>query len=305
LKPRIPRHLPLLGLAGLCALALLIGGYAGIYDMRQTGASGQQHVGRVKVLYAGSLAHVLENAIAPAFMQSTGGKFQGVAGGSTGLAHEIRDKIRRADIFISARPEVNKRLMDARNGDWVDWYISFMSSPLVIGYNPNSKFAAEFASMPWYEVVSLPGFRLGRTDERIDPKGDLTIQAIEQTAKLLRRPGLATQIMENTQVFPEQGLVGRLQTGQLDAGFFYRGEALAVGLPTVSIEPISLGAKYTITLLKHAPNPDGAIHFISFLLGARGRDILQENGFELLTPATLIGDESALPQALKPLLEAK
>src|ERR1700693_3025261 len=78
------------------------------------------------------------------------------------------------------------------NGDWVSWYVAFAQSPLVIGYSPSSRFAAELQSKPWYEVMQEPGVRIGRTDPKLDPKGALTVQLLAQAEQVYKLPGLAT-----------------------------------------------------------------------------------------------------------------
>ncbi|MGA8819169.1 MAG: substrate-binding domain-containing protein, partial [Xanthobacteraceae bacterium] len=108
--------------------------------------------GTVNVVYAGSLVNLMEHGVGPAFDKATGDHFQGYAGGSVGLANQIKGKLRKGDVFISANPKVNASLMGAANGDWVKWYIAFAQSPLVIGYNASSKYAADFKSKPWYQV---------------------------------------------------------------------------------------------------------------------------------------------------------
>ena len=56
----------------------------------------------VNVLYAGSLVNLMERSVGPAFEQKSGDRFQGYAGGSNKIANEIKGKLRRGDIFISA-----------------------------------------------------------------------------------------------------------------------------------------------------------------------------------------------------------
>jgi ABC-type molybdate transport system substrate-binding protein len=85
--------------------------------------------GTVNVLYAGSLVNLMEHGIGPAFEKATRDKFQGYGGGSNGLANQIKGKLRRGDVFISANPKVNNDLMGASNGDWVNWYVAFAQSP--------------------------------------------------------------------------------------------------------------------------------------------------------------------------------
>ena len=58
----------------------------------------------VAVLYAGSLATVMENGVGPAFAKATGYEYKGEAHGSLGAARLIRDRLRSPDVFISADP---------------------------------------------------------------------------------------------------------------------------------------------------------------------------------------------------------
>jgi molybdate/tungstate transport system substrate-binding protein len=231
----------------------------------------------------------MEKQIGPAFNSATGYVFQGLSAGSTALATQIKGKVRQGDVFISASPSVNATLVGPSNGSWVSWYVTFANSPLVIGYNPHSKFAQDLKIKPWYEVVTQPGFRIGRTDPATDPKGKLTEMALAQAAKTYNDPAL-TQIGSSTSnVFPEETLVGRLQAGQLDAGFFYTSETTAAGIPTVELTGVALKATYTVTVLNHAPHQAGGEAFVSYLLGPDAQAILTKSGFHLVQPPTVTG----------------
>jgi molybdate/tungstate transport system substrate-binding protein len=259
----------------------------------------------VNVLYAGSLVNLMERGIGPAFDKSTGGKFAGYAGGSNKLANEIKGKLRRGDVFISANPKVNDDLTGPANGDWVTWYVTFAQSPLVIGYSPASKLATALKTKPWYEALRQPGIRIGRTDPKLDPKGALTVALLANAAKIYNQPNLSEQVLgapENpAQVFPEENLVGRLQSGQLDVGFFYSTETADLKIPAVPLPPdVALSAHYTATTLKDAPNQAGATAFITFLLGPQGRTIMQQHGLDLATPTTT----GAVPPAIQSALHA-
>src|SRR6266849_5614169 len=105
--------------------------------------------GTVNVLYAGSLVNVMERGVGPAFTKASDTQFRGYAGGSSKVANEIKGGLRQGDIFISANPKVDDQLTGSANGDWVRWYILFAESPLVIAYNPSTKFAADFKTKPW------------------------------------------------------------------------------------------------------------------------------------------------------------
>jgi molybdate/tungstate transport system substrate-binding protein len=96
-----------------------------------TSSPGTSNPGTVDVLYAGSLVNLMERAIGPGFDSATNGRFQGYAGGSNKIANEVKGRLRRGDVFISANKRVNDDLAGAANGAWVSWYITFAQSPLV------------------------------------------------------------------------------------------------------------------------------------------------------------------------------
>jgi len=262
--------------------------------------------GGVNVLYAGSLVDLMENHIGPAFERASGDRFRGYAGGSKLLANEIRGRLRRADVFVSAAPRVNRRLMGRRHGGWVRWYITFAQSPLVIGYNPSSRFAAAFKTRPWYRVLQAKGLRLGRTDPKLDPKGALTVQLLRRAQKYYRIPGLARRVLgtpENpAQVLPEESLVGRLQSGQLDAGIFYSTETSEAHIPAIRLPPaITPKAVYTITIVRNAPDRRAAEAFVTFVLGRRGRRLMREHGLALRA-LTVAGEARSMPAGIRTLL---
>jgi len=245
--------------------------------------------GPVEVLYAGSLLSLMDNRVGPGFAKASGYSLVGTSGDSGSLANEIKAKVETGDVYISASPAKNALLEGAANGRWVSWFATFATSALVIGYNPRSKFAAQLATRPWYEVVDQPGFLLGRTDPATDPKGGLAVEALNQAAAAHQRPALAGLAGSTSNVFAENTLVGRLQAGQLDAGFFYGVEATTAGIPTVSLPGSSLAARYTITVLAHAAHPIGALAFVRYLLGPAGAADLARAGLVLSRPIGVSG----------------
>jgi molybdate/tungstate transport system substrate-binding protein len=256
--------------------------------------------GPVDVLSAGSLQDLMQDQIGPAFQKATGYTLDNISMGSTALASSITGGTLQGDVFISASPAVNASLEGSSNGNWVSWYDQFASSPLVLGYNPQSKFAQALKTKPWYEVVSESGFHIGRTDPATDPKGVLADSALNAAAKKHDLPELKTLGSETSDVFPETSLVGELQAGQLDAGFFYGVEAAAANLKTVPLTGTSLAGDYTITILNKAPHEAAAVAFVNFLLGKSGQKILAKNGVVAAKPKVSglefapIGVEAAL-----------
>jgi molybdate/tungstate transport system substrate-binding protein len=255
--------------------------------------------GTVHVLYAGSLVKLMEDDLGPKFAKASGAKFSGYGAGSSAIAKEITGKVRSGDVFISATPDVNDTLEGSKNGDWVTWYVNFAKAPLLIGYNPKSKFAADLKSKPWYDVITEKGIRVGRTDPKLDPKGKLTAKAFDQAASKSGDKDFVSKVDKSVAVYPEETLVGRLQSGQLDAGFFYANEAKEQHIPTVSLGDIKLSASYTITTLNHSKNPSSGLAFVEYLLGPAGKQILTQHGLSV-RPYTAGGDKNALPADLKP-----
>lgn len=205
----------------------------------------------VSVLYAGSLATALENGLGDAFSKATGHPYKGEAQGSLGGARMIHDHLRSPDIFISADPTVNETvLMGDKNGNLVTWYATMASSQLVLAYNPKSPFADKFQAaaankIPWYEVLQIPGVRFGRGDPTTDPKGYRTLFLFDLAGKHYRNPEIPRMLgdpVNPAQVFPEIVLLARVESGQFDAGIFYKHEVVAHHLPFVTFpSEINLG----------------------------------------------------------------
>nr|WP_019939013.1 extracellular solute-binding protein [Bordetella sp. FB-8] len=264
--------------------------------------------GTVSVLYAGSLVNLMEHSVGPAFKKATGLDFQGYAAGSNKIANEIKGKLRRGDVFISASPKVNDALMGDANGSHVTWYVRFAKSPLLIGYNPRSKFAKDFKTKRWDKVLQEPGIRIGRTDPKLDPKGAFTVQMVTRAAELYHEPDLVQKILgapENpAQVLPEETLVGRLQSGQLDAGFFYSTETSELKIPAVAPEAaLHAQADYTLTILADAPNADGAARFVDFLLSRQGAALLKAHGVDGVKPV-VAGNLLTMPISVRAVVQA-
>jgi molybdate/tungstate transport system substrate-binding protein len=151
-------------------------------------------------------------------------------------------------------------------------------------------------------VITEPGFKLGFTDPKTDPKGVLAAQALNDTATKQNLPALKALATTTSDVFPEEALVGRLQSGQLDAGFFYTAEATAASIQTVPVTGEDLKATYTVTVLNQAPHQAGAEAFVSYLLGPGGLAILKADGFNLTTPPKVTG--SGVPARLGSVLSS-
>jgi molybdate/tungstate transport system substrate-binding protein len=288
----------------IMSISVLAGLGAALPVVAQTAASG----GDVNVLYAGSLVNLMERSVGPAFEKQTGLKFRGYAAGSNKIANEVKGHLRRGDVFISASPAVNKTLTGPANGDHVSWYVNFAESPLMIGYSARSRFAADFKTKRWDQVMLEPGIRIGRTDPKLDPKGAFTVDLVTRAAQSYQEPNLVSQILgapdNPDQVLPEETLVGRLQSGQMDAGFFYSTETSDLKIPAFRPAPeLGVKASYTLTILNDAPNTNGAIQFVNFLMGPTGQALLKQHGVDIIKP-TVTGDRRSIPAPVQAILDA-
>ncbi|MDN5937655.1 MAG: substrate-binding domain-containing protein [Salinisphaera sp.] len=259
--------------------------------------------GTVTVFYPDSMVQVMQHGIVPAFEQATGHRVAGHHARSLKLASEIRAKAHAADVLITTSPRVNLELMGPSHGNWVDWYALFMQSPLVVGYDPESSFANELKSKPWYKVATESDFRLGLTNPDTDPKGRLTAKALDRVVNIYDQQNLEEKLAANCRIVAAQDLIDDLQTQQLDAAFLYQSEAVSAGIPFVPLKLGNISATYTVTVLNNAPHPGPASAFVAFLLSEKGKQILTQSGsFELTLAMPVFGSTNAVPAALKPVL---
>src|SRR5215210_491608 len=301
--------------------------------------------GKVFVMYAASLIKTFEDSFGPLFQKETGYTYEGEARGSVQVANMIIDGLRRPDVFVSAGTIPIMKLMNSSNGNnndgvgksttpFAQWLVKFASAEMVIAYSPTSNFysdleKARIGGIPWYEVLSKQGFKFGRTDPELDPKGYYMII----TAKLsniyyndstIKKRILGDDDRNPKQIFPEEILKTILEQGQLDAVAAYKHEAVARGLPYITLpsqinlaDPAlfdfyrkafyTLGTAQTVfgepiyfsvTIPEIVKNPDGAISFVSFLISTKGQSILESQGLNYIKPV-IEGNIDKMPSSIR------
>jgi molybdate/tungstate transport system substrate-binding protein len=262
------------------------------------------------------------------------------AGGSTKLARMISELGKPADIMASADFKViDKNLIPGH----ADWNILFASNQLVLCYTDQSKFAAEVNADNWYEILARPGVVWGHSDPNLDPCGYRALMVIQLAEKFHNKPGLYDQLIANrpeANVRPKSvELVSLLKTGHMDYAWEYQSVALQHGLKYVTLDDhINLGnykfdnfyaraevkvtgkepgtfqtlkgqsSTYGITLVKNAPNREGAVLFLEYLLDpANGLKILKEMGQPTIDPCQVSSEavQKGLPGKLPNLVVVK
>jgi molybdate/tungstate transport system substrate-binding protein len=277
----------------------------------------------VSVLYAGSLINIFENEIKSAFQNLTDYNFIGEGKGSVQISNMILDGFRKPDVFVSADTTPIERLMN-NSLPLTNWLVKFASAELVIAYNPHSPFASDlmkaskdYEILPWYQVLEKEGLKFGRTDPELDPKGYYTVIAAKLANIYYNDSTIKDRILgeerNKEQIFPEEVLKSILDSGQIDATVAYKHEAIAKGLPYLSLPDqinlsnpnytnyynkisYKLGTGETIygnpiffsfTIPNTVENIEGAIAFVKFLLSENGNKILEQYGLSPIKPILL------------------
>jgi molybdate/tungstate transport system substrate-binding protein len=290
---------------------------------------------KVFVMYAGSLVKIFEDVVGPAFQNETGYTYVGEGKGSVQVANLIRDGFRTPDIFVSAGTIPIMRLINnTTTPPLAEWLLEFGSAEMVIAYSKDSPYyndleKARKGKIPWYDVVSKEGFKFGRTDPELDPKGYYAIITAKLANIFYNDLSIKDRVLGEDrnpkQIFPEEILKTILESGQLDAVFAYKHEAISRGLPYITLpSEINLSdpafsdfykkANYTlesdqktiygepvffsITIPQSVKNKDGATSFVIFIISKNGSQILENQGLHTIMTIPK-GDTDKIPLSIK------
>jgi molybdate/tungstate transport system substrate-binding protein len=329
-------NLPSIKNSGFLRLFVIIGIFS-VYTIGEfsiaKGATSDQGK-KVFVMYAGSLVKIFEDVIGPAFQNETGYTYVGEGKGSVQVTNLIRDGFRTPDIFVSAGTIPIMKLINNTTPPLAEWLLEFGSAEMVIAYSKDSPYyndleKARKGKIPWYDVVSKEGFKFGRTDPELDPKGYYAIITAKLANIFYNDMSIKERVLGEDrnpkQIFPEEILKTILESGQLDAVVAYKHEAISRGLPYITLpSEINLSdpafsdfykkANYTlesdqktiygepvffsITIPQSVKNKDGATSFVSFIISKNGSQILENQG---LHPIITIpkGDTDKIPLPIK------
>ena len=244
-----------IAVAGLAAAAC--GGGSGSASGTASGSASPAAAkpsGTANVAYAGSLENLNEKVVGPAFSKATGYSYQGRGAGSLALSQEIASGEISPNVFES----IGGKPIEALEPKFTSWYVQFAASPIVVAYNPKSKYAAQLKAIAsgskplsdLFTLVQTPGFRLGRTDPNVDPQGQAFVEMVMLAQHQYHLPGSAVQKIlqgapgsaNSPEIFDETALEPRLQAGQLDAASAFLSQAVQLHLPYIALPTsINLG----------------------------------------------------------------
>lgn len=286
--------------------------------------------GKANVAYAGSLEEVNDQVIGPDFSHTTGYQYVGQGGGSFGMAQKLASHTINANVFES----VGYAPIQILEPKFTRWAVSFASSPLVIAFNPKSRYGPELTAIQHgkkpltdlFRLIESPGFRLGRTNPGTDPQGQAFYMMVELAERRFHLPSDTTEKVLGApdnphQVYSEEGILTLLQSGSLDAASAFLSEAEQRHLDYIPLPRTLNFADPSENAWYHQASvttPSGVVHgsaltidittvgkatpaaqsFIHFVLSPRGRTLMQKVGYTTF-PAHLYGTRSAVPKKIR------
>ena len=296
--------------------------------------------GKVIIFHAGSLSvpfNHLEKAVETKYPKLD---IQLEAAGSRKCARKITDEKRKCDIMASADYKVIDNLLIPK---YADWNVRFASNQLVLCYTGKSAYAKEVNADNWDDILLKKDVTWGHTDPNIDPCGYRALMVLQLAEKHLNKPGLMERLIANRHaenIFSSASqMVSVLQDGKMDYCWEYLSVAVQNGLKYIVLpDEINLGnykfddnykqavvkvtgktpgsymelkgmsITYGVTMLKDAPNKEGAIAFLDCLFSRTGGlAVLEGMGQPPFIPCRVPTEEmkSLLPEKLQEMVEVK
>jgi len=270
-------------------------------------------VADLEVLYAGSLQEVAAGELFPRFERLTGYRCEERGGGSREWAKQLRLGRVRADVLLSADASVNELELMRPGEEVAEWYLIFATNELVIAYSTDSPSSVQMRALAqekdgWLRLLQA-GYRIGRPDPEVDPKGYRTLFALQLAEARLGLRGLVAQVAgparNPEQLHAAAELMPMLERGDLDVMLCYRSQAEETRVPFLALpEQINLGSPdlaevyaaasyqctdgtvyrgaliaYTATPIRSGRHPLAAAAFLVFLASREAAEIIERHGF--------------------------
>lgn len=237
--------------------------------------------------------------------------------GSLTCIRKITELGRDCDILASSDAAIIDKLMIP---EFADWNLEFAVNEIAIVFHPGSKMADAITVSNWPDILLREDIIIGRSDPSSDPCGYRTVLSVKLAEMMLKKPGLAAQMLAKDQKYirpKEMDLIALLETNSVDYIFLYKSVALQHKLPYLELsDSINLGNPllndwyaresvevpgnspkekiiqqgeamvYGITIPFNSPNKQAAQEFIQFIL-TDGQEIIKNCHQSPLTPARI------------------
>ena len=273
------------------------------------------------VFYASSLSAVLGDAAEAFQKENPGYRLRLEPSGSQVAARKVTELGMRADIVAVADAGLIPKMMIPSHAAWS---AIFATNEIVLAHKDHSRFTDQITAGNWAEVLLRDGVRLGRADPDTAPIGYQTLM-VWQLAEGAggqggASAGLAARLAQKCArahvTHDEAELLALLESRAVDYAFLFRSTAEDHHLKTLALPPEinlsrpELAARYAaasvevrmkqgqgnariagapvtygLTIPKNAPHAEPAARFAAFLLGDRGRRLLDRRGFHAMAHA--------------------
>ncbi|MDE3208273.1 MAG: extracellular solute-binding protein [Pseudomonadota bacterium] len=288
----------------------------------------------LRVLAAGTLALPFRQIDAEFHRQYPNIQVEPVFGGSVKMAKMVTELHEPADIVASADYSVIPKYLYAHGTSpaYTNWYIGFVGNEITFTYTPKSKGASKINASNWYKVMAEPGVEIGRSSPNTDPSGYQIIQMLNLANSYYHDPKLEQSVLANAPQSnmrdTETDLISALQVGQIDYLAIYRSDAIQhhfeyLHLPDqINLSNARYSANYAkgkavtkngvvtgrpiiyaLTIIKGAAHTPAAEKYVAFLLGPKGRKIMKQDGFIVMSRA-YAANRQHVPQPLQKLTQA-
>jgi len=265
----------------LLSLALLLAGCGG--QPREEPKS------PITVFAAASLARPLKT-LADSFQRRAGIVTLSELGGSLDQSRKMTELGRIPDVLMLVDDDVVAALVPT----YLDWYVRFATTRVVVAYGPKSRFAGSITSDNWWRVLSRPGVRIGRADPGTAPAGRHALALLGRTASYYVRPGLTDTLLARSQLRylrpNATELAALLEAGEVDYILEYESVARQYEFKFVILpDDLAPGILYGLSVPRQAAHIAEAVQFAAFVLSSDGYRILRDAQVSVLTVPVAIG----------------
>lgn len=257
-----------LGVGALVGILLTVAGCGGsdtTGDDTSAGAGEATLTGEVVVFAASSLTEAFTRIANDFQAANPDATVTFNFGASSALAQQIASGA-PADVFASASPTTMAEVTDA--GDATGTPTVFVRNRLEIAVPADNP-----GDVTGLADLADKNLTIALCAEEV-PCGAAALKAFEE-AGITPAPDTLEQDVKAT--------LSKVELGEVDAALVYRTDVIAAGDTVKGIEfPESEEAinDYPITVLKAAPNPEGAQAFVDYVLSKDGQRVLTDAGFD-------------------------
>ena len=294
--------------------------------------------GEVLLFHAASLSRVLSGVEQALERESPDLDLRLEPSGSQTAARKIAELNRPGDLVLSADAGVIERILIPAHAEW---NLIFATNEIVLAHGEHSPFTERIDSKNWPALLLEPGVRLGRVNEHTAPIGFMTLQAwklaqggrdagpdrtdlaarlaarvrpehltpdIAELATLLEARAIDYAVLfrnvaeEHNLKLPPLLPEHNLSRPELDAQYARVSVPVRMHSREASVEVPGAAIRYSLTIPRSAPHPARAERVAAFLLGAKGRALLERSGFRPLVPPQCARADR-LPAVLRALVE--